>query len=604
MEKKIFSIKKLGRKSLICLVSLMGSMGLTSCTDFLQIEPQNEILLENFWTDKADVENIVAGCYSAMQNKEVVRRMMVWGEFRSDHIGSGDNITSDGDLQKVLMENIDAKNSYTRWVHFYDVINRCNTVIKYAPGVAEKDPGYTEGDLKANIAEMVALRSLAYFYLIRAFRDVPYTTEAYIDDSQKMDLPATKFYDVLDSLIISLEDIQNDAVRRYPETKPIYQTGRITQDAIHAMLCEMYLWKKDYDNCIKYADMVIDSKKKIAEENRKKSSSYMSSDASDPFVKTNGFPLVSSQKGSGLNFGNAYDVVFGSDTYAEENVQEIIFQLVFNDDPNGSGMMQNEAVNTFYGNSNNNVGLVAPNEDVLIYDLSEQLYEVFDKNNKKVDARQYQNFSEREKNIVKFTYEEVSINASSTSNPRATLSGRYTQNQNGANWIIYRLPDIMLMKAEALTQKMLEGSDEEVIAHNKTLLDDAFTLVNAVNKRSVCEPLNNLKDTLVRADYTTKSLMDELVARERQRELMFEGKRWFDLVRYSQRAGNTVTLCAAVGRGTGSKGVAAADLVTSKLAKMDAIYWPYNYEEIKVNKNLVQNPAFGSGEDKSYKKNY
>ena len=40
------------------------------------------------------------------------------------------------------------------------------------------------------------------------------------------------------------------------------------------------------------------------------------------------------------------------------------------------------------------------------------------------------------------------------------------------------------------------------------------------------------------------------------------------------------------------------------IAKMDAIYWPYNNEELKVNKNLVQNPAFGSGENGSYEKNY
>ena len=159
MEKRKISIKKLG---FMGLVALMG-MTQTSCTDFLQVEPQNEILLENFWTDKADVENIIAGCYSAMQNKEVVRRMMVWGEFRSDHIGSGDNISSDGDLQKVLMENIDAKNAYTKWVYFYDVINRCNTVIKYAPGVADRDPSYTQSELRANIAEMVALRSSATF---------------------------------------------------------------------------------------------------------------------------------------------------------------------------------------------------------------------------------------------------------------------------------------------------------------------------------------------------------------------------------------------------------------------------------------------------------
>ena len=35
---------------------------------------------------------------------------------------------------------------------------------------------------------------------------------------------------------------------------------------------------------------------------------------------------------------------------------------------------------------------------------------------------------------------------------------------------------------------------------------------------------------------------------------------------------------------------------------MDAIYWPYNIDELKVNNLLVQNPAFGSGENDSYEK--
>ena len=101
----------------------------------------------------------------------------------------------------------------------------------------------------------------------------PYSTEAYTDDDQKMDLPATKFYDVVDSLINDLEGVKDMAVKRYPETKPLYQTGRITQDAIHALLCELYLWKKDYQNCVRYADLVIEAKKAIYEENRKKRTS-------------------------------------------------------------------------------------------------------------------------------------------------------------------------------------------------------------------------------------------------------------------------------------------------------------------------------------------
>ena len=308
MKKKIYKFKRIG------LMGLMGLIGLTQtgCSDFLEIEPLNEIILEKFWTEKADVEGIIAGCYSGMQDEGVVKRMMIWGEFRSENVSVGQNIDRDGDLEKILKENINAKNGYTKWDGFYSIINRCNTVLKYAPAVAAEDPAYTQSELSAHIAEVTALRSLCYFYLIRAFRDVPYTTEAYTDDDMKMDIPATPFYAVLDSLINSLESVKSMAVRRYPVTEPLYQTGRITQDAIYAMLCEMYLWKKDYQNCIKYADLVIASKKEIAEINRNSSNTGRIiggvANTNTTEERFNGYPLISGSSTTNY-FGDEYYVV-------------------------------------------------------------------------------------------------------------------------------------------------------------------------------------------------------------------------------------------------------------------------------------------------------
>ena len=587
---------------IVCAISAV--CGLSSCADFLEIEPQNEIILEKFWNEKADVDAILAGCYSGMQDGAVIKRMMVWGEFRSDNIGPGSNTQQDGNLEKILKENIDAKNSYTSWDNFYTVINRCNTLIKYAPGVAAIDPAYTESELQANIAEVVALRSLCYFYLIRAFCDVPFTREAYIDDDQKLDLPATKFDAVLDSLIDDLEGVKNQAVKRYPVTKELYQTGRITQDAIHALLCELYLWKKDYQNCVRYADLVIDSKKAIYEENRKKRTSSSTLQTSNEVEeKFNGFPLATNSTSTNY-FGDAYTTLFGSDRNNIDEVnQEIIFQLVFDDDPQGSGMTANGAVNDFYGNSQASTGLVAPSDYIYAQiEASGSDRKVFADKNKMYDARIYTNCrytgsssGSSNKSINKYTTSSIDIFVAGAT-PDASYGSKYAQNQNGSNWIIYRLPDIMLLKAEALTQMMRDGSDDDAVEYNKSLVDRAFTLVNAINKRSVCETL--LSDTLVRSNYTTKGDMENLVLQERQRELMFEGKRWFDLVRLSQRTGNTMTLkSAALQKATTGEG-----LISNHLTKMDAIYWPYNLDEMKVNLNLVQNPAFGSGEDQSYEK--
>ena len=414
-----------------------------------------------------------------------------------------------------------------------------------------------------------------------------------------MDLPATKFNDVLDSLIYDLESVQNFAVKRYPVTKELYQTGRITQDAIHALLCELYLWKKDYANCVRYADMVIDAKKAIYEENRqKRTNSSLSND--EDIARFNGFPLVSNSTSANY-YGDAYTILFGRDrNYTDQVNQEIIFQLVFSDSPEGEGMMANGAVNSFYGNSNASVGLVAPSDYIYAQiEATGQDRRVFAERNKKLDSRIYTNCLYRgsggDKAINKYTTSTVDI-STSTGTPEASYGSKYSRNQNGSNWIIYRLTDIMLLKAEALAQMVRDGDNPENSEYNRSILDRAFTLVNAVNKRSLCQ--NQLNDTLRRSDYTTKGDMETLVLQERQRELMFEGKRWFDLVRLSQRNGNTQVLTSAAL----SKATTGEGLIGNHLAKMDAIYWPYNLDEMKVNLNLVQNPAFSSGEDESYQK--
>ena len=575
-------------------MGLMGLMGLTQtgCSDFLEIKPQTEIILEDFWNEKADVENVVTGCYSALLESDVRNRMMVWGEVRSENVMSGQNINNNVDLYNVLKENITAMNSFTKWDAFYDVINRCNTVIKYAPGVAEIDPGYTEGDLKANIAEVSALRDLCYFYLIRTFRDVPYSTEAFTDDDQVMDLPATPFATVLEYLIADLEKVKNDAVTRYPETKPRYQTGRITKDVIHAMLCEMYLWKQDYDNCIRYADLVIASKKEVDEENRKKNNRQTGSASSQAQLQArlNGYPLVNDRL-SGNQFGDYYEEIFVNGAS-----KETIFELMYEDRPEASGRVNNSAISSYYGNSTNRKGLLAPSSLITDDIGSSSGRTVFEDANKKIDSRLYVNCSFDDGVITKYAVDYVNINASSA-DPKVSYSW-FTQNNNGSKWIIYRLPDIMLLKAEALCQQMVEGNDSIALATNKPKLDAAFQLVNAINKRAICKATLADADTLKPANYTTKHLMEELVIRERQRELMFEGKRWYDLVRYAMRENSTSRIMSAASK----RDDVNKQFVQSFFKKMDAIFWPYNNEEMKVNQNLIPNPAFSSGESTSMEK--
>jgi hypothetical protein len=561
------------------ITAVAALLSLVSCSDFLEVKPQNVTVEDEFWNEKADVDQMMTGLYASLQDAGVVKRMMIWGEFRSDNVTSGSNIEKDVSLQKIFKEDIDASNGYTTWTPFYYIINSANTLIEHAPAVAATDPAFSQSELNADIAEASAIRDLCYFYLIRTFRDVPYTTVSFADDNQVMNLPATKFDDVLDSLITDLEHVQDNAVKNYPSsssTKALYQTGRITQDAIHAMLCDMYLWKKDYNKCIQYADMIIASMRQ-----RAKDKGFYNKLSADDEARVNGYPLISDAFTNTV-YGNAYTEIFG---YG--NSMESIFELTYMRDDN---MPSNGAANDFYMFSKGDIvaGYAAPS--TYVNGTEGQDNQVFSK----YDGRYYENMNNGM--ISKGCFATVNVDYSGgTKNVIASHFSPYAEGKCKANWIIYRLSDVMLMKAEALTALMSNAS--ELSDQDKNYMTQAFSLVNAVNKRSVCESV--LKDTLKADDYTTKEKIENLVMAERQRELMFEGKRWYDLVCRSRRDGNTDYLRQQ----TLMKFTSNTSAISGKLGKMDYIYWPYNIDELKVNDNLKQNPAFGSGVDESIEQN-
>ncbi len=566
--------------------ALTALVGLSSCSDFLEVEPQDKIVLGKFWNERADVESVVASCYSSLQSSAVIKRMMIWGEARSETMDAGNNMDQDVNLENIFKANINSTNPYTTWVDFYYVINTCNTVIKYAPLVAAKDPGYTESELRASIAEVSALRDLCYFYLIRTFRDVPYTTEPYLDDDQKMDLPATPFNEVLDKLIADLERVKDDAVHYYPKTQPLYQTGRITSTAINAMLCEMYLWKQDYQKCIDYADAVIADMKE-QEEKRRQESGFNTS-AVD--TELEGYPLLANRySNSQKSFGSNYYEMFG-----QGNSSESIFELTFK--KNEDNMLSNGAVDVFYGNATDVMGYASASS-YIGGDIAQKQYKVFAN---QLDSRYYYalNSSGSTYSLAKYACNDVQITAEGSNAASAEVkpswNGLYTKGKCKANWIVYRLADIMLMKAEALTQLMSETADAGLSDADKSYRDQAFRLVTVLNKRALCQYPR--KDTLDPTAYATKIAIENLVYDERRRELIYEGKRWYDLVRRARRDGNTDYLKSE----SCNKYSSNKQLVESKLTRMDAIYWPYNYDELKVNKNLHQNPAFGSGLNDSY----
>ena len=629
----------------ILAVACLG-MGVSSCS--LDLLPLNEVVLENYWTNKDDVESVVMSCYSAMQENNYVSNMIVWGETRSDNV---EETSSTSEALKNLMKGtIKSTSTYCDWKAQYNVINRCNTVLYYAPQVAKKDPNYTTSELAINIAECKALRAISFLNLIKAFRDVPFSLTPSIDDNMDYKLKATPFEDIVDALIEDMEAEKNSAPKQY--TNYQYNTGRITRAAMYAILAELYLWKasdanldkqaqnENYRKCIECCDWILNFKKQQFKENNKAVLGMDIQDYVDSKVYSEyGYPLLAEEGAVVSTSGpTGFNLIFGSG-----NSFESIFELTY---PKSSSETEkkNTDVSNLYGSRDKNGNIsraLYAESDMMSVAPAQTTYD--DKSLFPVpsDYRALAPFRYTDgSGFYIQKYVVASNNAGSTTSTgygkvgqkfeamTVEQSPRSTDLQY-ENWIFYRMTEIMLFRAEAeielagnLTEMAAaeeeeeggeeEGGDEEggeeggqeakhraaapvdgaSLSTPEELYDDAFNLISAVFARSNPYAVKKSPKMMPqRASYTDKASFETLLLNERRRELLFEAKRYYDLVRFARREGSMDRF-----RNTLSNRYESA-AVKVKLGIMDFMYMPISKSQLKVNPKLKQNKAYYDEEE-------
>ncbi len=632
-KRKIFGIARAAKTLL-----LGGIIAMTcSCNDFLTIVPTDKIVLEDFWKSKTDVENVVLESYRLMAQKDFTYRLLVWGEMRSDNVKEGNNVPYD--IKNVLEANLMPSNSYASWAIFYQVINNCNIVLKYAEGVLDEDPNFTQGDLDVVKGEMYALRALCHFYLVRAFRDIPLLTEAKVNDGQelyqKQELPIV----VLDQCLADLKLAENLVLTsgNYPiggtdlVIDDSNNKGRITKDAVRAIIADVLLWKAAfatyeakgdrtvaqdcYNECIEYCNKILDTRRNFILSKREEDKKYILQNV----TLHEKFPIVSLvmdsyefKSGNSLRFPHApYDYLFANNcNHFYESIFEI--QHIWNEAGNYEvpyfyGCATDDAKATFTPGVLASTSHVAQTRDGGLY--------------KRTDFRRVNNvFSQSEEGkdldkfgIIKYGHEGASESRSGMSDDKkyefGKITYKYLDNSDSGgrrfldqvNWIVYRVSDVMLMKAEALALRNAGDAD-----HN-----EAFELVEAIYNRSqtyyyedgimmgIGDPS---VDKFVKPGNNADML--KLVLTERQREFAFEGKRWFDLVRYALNTsvdGKTEVMFNDT-KMVEHKYASNPDQYKSKMNTIDHLFFPIAEREIKAaNGHLNQNPVYVT-EDK-YEKN-
>lgn len=497
---------------------------LTACNDFFELKPQNELVLDEFWASEQDVQSVVGSCYRSMQESGFMERLLIWGEYRSDNVilGNGDG----GDLSNIAALDLLPSNGYAYWGDFYRVINLCNTIEHFAPQAKAKDPNFSESQLRGYIAEAKGVRAFCYFTLVKAFRDVPFVTEPVIDDTQAMQVAQSSTEAILSYLIDDLKSVEGTAFSTF--SSKTHTKGRMTQNGIRALIADMCLWLNRYDECVTYCDRIINDTQNV-----------LALETSSQWFRR---------------------------VFVDGNSTESIFELQFT---RTASTVANYMLTRFYGTDGNS------NPVVNSYDFSSTTLFA------PTDTRFYDALYPSTAGVCPVK-KYVSFRPETSISNKVTSSS-YTDLKAAArdcNWILYRLPDIYLMKAEALVEQ------------NRSL-DEAYRLVSKTFDRA--NP--DLQPGMASPDAAaSQDAMRNLVFEERQREFLFEGKRYFDLIRRIGR--NREQFATLVNQYLVPKYILIDQAtVTRKLSEWDALFMPVKDSELKANLLLKQNPFYKTSTD-------
>lgn len=499
----------------ICVYVVLVALLCSGCNKWMEVLPKQEQVTPNFWKSKEDVEAVLGASYLRLRNS--VSTLINWGELRAGSVYafSGLNLRKLQNFQTTPLDDI------SDWATLYEVIGMANSVIKYAPDVLQKDETYLDIVMESHLTEAYFLRALAHFYLVRNFKDVPIVTEPYVDDSAPFDIGKSMEREVIEQIKGDIRTaLGSGAAKGFFDIPdwPGASKGRATKWALYALMVDVCLWSEDYLTCTAYADSLIHA-----------------TEARRP-----AFMTVREQWFEMFYPGNSNESIFEINWSGEGGLGQT--------DGSPSGIFSTAADATYqYSQS-----------------MAERLYAETEQGSVRAEWGAYVdllNTGRREFRVWKY----LGMGFSDPAAIRPFMD---------ANWIVYRMADIMLMKAEAL------------IWQGQSNYAEALALMNQVRVRA------GLPELALFPESAEEEEMLNALFNERDMELAAEGKRWYDLLRFARTANNKykaqVIDMIVEENETGNE-----QWIRSVLANDYAWYLPILEDELIANPLLTQNPYYG-----------
>ncbi|GGG89495.1 membrane protein [Parapedobacter pyrenivorans] len=513
-------MKKTRNNILKGLASLVLVLVLASCEKFLEETPHSFLAPENYYQNADDAFSALVGAYVGLgdgANTFLARRVHYLTWFPSDEAYTP-TLAAQRQLDNFSF-NADHEDIRNVWTHMYDAINRANIVVGRVATINMDE------DLKQRyIAEARFIRGLCYFYGVRLYGGIPLITAEVTAVDDVADITRATAAEVYAQVV-------DDLTFASGVLPPTNQQGRATQGAAKGLLAKVFLTRassdaaesNDYQRCADLAAEVI------AMPEHRLMPNYQ--DAIGAANKFNAESLFEWQADRILTPVGKQSV-FGQFTLPRD-----IVGLVPEAGQTGESQIVSEIA--FFNR-----------------------YDDRDYRKESTFITAGTNRQGEEVGWQQFTF-PFPAPAWKYVDRTATTRNAYAFN---ANYVVLRLADVYLMRAEALNE--IGGPTEA-----------AYNMINAIRERARNRDGNNQNGYPEILSGLTKEGFRDAVLEERAIELGFEGHRWFDLVR-TKRLVETIK-------------AAHPDY---QVAEKHYLF-PIPADELIINPNLEQNPGWKANEN-------
>ncbi len=465
------------------------TMLFASCDSFLTTPPLDMISEDQWWKDRTQVSMMVNNMYTYLFDDNEI----VYSDCASDNAKH-----REGDIRLVANGTHDSQNGHVRRFWKYDKIAQLNYVLR---GIGKAKEHLTDEEYNLYGAQVRFIRALLYYDMAFYFGDVPLVTDILTVEESRQ-LTRTPRAEVVSFVLNELEQeilpgLQNAKIA----------SGYINKHAAEALLTRIYLFEKHYEKAVQYADAIINSGKYTLYPDYEMMFRPQS-DGKNPeiiFERQYDFPLLVNEINRNLGSNSSPYGGWKHVIALQELVDE--YECI-----NGHSINDCEALHCEYP-------LLRAEKDVT--DPKREWGEYKYRDPRLKASIVYPNWKWMQGGKLHSLY-----GVDDPSSTDFVVNNSYVTGYLCAKWLdmegtnaertkgnksltLFRLADILLMKAEAL------------IEQNKDL-DQAVFLINQVRGRVQMPAI----------DAAGQGVLREKLRHERRIETAFEGLRYYDIIRW------------------------------------------------------------------------